>query len=286
MSRASATPAPVLGVDVGGTGIKGAPVDLATGNFAADRVRLLTPTPATPDAVAGVAAEVIERLGVSGAVGFTLPAVIREGVVETAANIDPSWIGVDAVELFARATGRAVGVVNDADAAGIAELRYGAGRGQDGVVVLVTLGTGIGSALWVHGTLVPNTELGHLPLHHGDAEDWAAESVREHDDLSWKQYAHRLQKYLELVQRLLWPQLIIIGGGVSKKAHKFLPHITLRTQVVPAQLHNDAGIVGAALVAPVAGLPPQPGTPAAERGSLREIPASSSRENAVSKIRP
>lgn len=243
-----------VGVDIGGTGIKGAPVDLATGSFSSERVRLLTPTPATPDAVAAVVRDVLEKLAAGGhaplgPVGVTVPAVIRAGMVETAAHIDPSWIGTDAVTCFEQATGRPVAVLNDADAAGIAEVRFGAGRGRSGVVVLLTLGTGIGSALFVDGTLVPNTELGHLHLHHGEAEQWAAESIREQDQLSWKRYAHRLQKYLELVQRLLWPQLIIIGGGGSKKAGKFLRHIDLRTEVVPAQLHNDAGIVGAALAA-------------------------------------
>jgi len=241
----------VVGIDIGGTGIKGAPVDLAEGKFAAERVRLLTPSPATPQAVADVVGEILQQIGVDGPVGLTIPAVVRHGVVETAAHIDPSWIGGDAVELFSKATGRSVAVVNDADAAGIAEVRFGAGRGQDGVVAVVTLGTGIGSALFIDGTLVPNSELGHLPLHHGEAEDWAAESVREHDELSWKKYAHRLQAYLELVQHVLWPELIIIGGGVSKKADKFLPLIELRTPIVPAQLLNDAGIIGAALAAPM-----------------------------------
>lgn len=245
-----ATSGPVVGVDIGGTGIKGAPVDVAGGDLAAPRVRLLTPAPATPRAVADVVADLLRQIGVDGPVGLTLPAVVRGGVVETASNIDRSWIGVNAVELFAAAAGRPVAVVNDADAAGIAEVRYGAGRGVAGVVVVLTLGTGIGSALFVDGTLVPNSELGHLPLHHGDAEDWVAESVREQDDLSWKRYAHRLQSYLELVERLLWPQLIIVGGGVSKKADKFLPRIGVRTPVVAAELLNDAGIVGAALFAP------------------------------------
>jgi polyphosphate glucokinase len=250
----SATDSPsVIGVDIGGTGIKGAAVDVAKGDLATERIRLLTPSPATPDAVAGVVAEVVDKIGVDGPTGITMPAVIRGGVVETASNIDHAWIGVNAVELFSRTTGRPVTVVNDADAAGLAEVRYGAGRDASGVVVMVTLGTGIGSALFVDGVLVPNTELGHLPLHHGDAEDWAAESVREHEDLSWKKYAHRLQLYLELVEKLLWPQLIIIGGGVSKKADKFLPRIELRTQIVPAQLRNEAGIVGAGVLAPTGG---------------------------------
>ncbi len=241
---------PVIGVDVGGTGIKGAVVDLSRGDLATERIRLLTPSPATPDAVGQVVAELFHQIGVDGPAGITMPGVIRAGVVETAANIDHAWIGVNAVELFSKTTGRSVSVVNDADAAGIAEVRYGAGRDSSGVVVMVTLGTGIGSALFVDGVLVPNTELGHLPLHHGDAEDWAAESVRENEDLSWKKYAHRLQKYLELVEKLLWPQLIIIGGGVSKKADKFLPRIDLRTRIVPAQLRNEAGIVGAAALVP------------------------------------
>lgn len=250
MASATSTHGTAVGVDIGGTGIKGAQVDLDAGKFAAERVRLRTPSPATPDAIAQTVVAVLDQLGIDGAVGLTLPAVIRDGVVETAANIDHAWIGTNAVDLFAHATGRAVAVVNDADAAGIAEMRFGAGRGQHGVVVVVTLGTGIGSALFSDGTLVPNSELGHLPLHHGDAEDWAAESIREREELSWKKYAQRLQTYLELLERLLWPQLIIIGGGVSKKADKFLPRIELRTRVVPAQLYNDAGIVGAALFAP------------------------------------
>jgi polyphosphate glucokinase len=241
---------PVIGVDVGGTGIKGAVVDLSRGDLATERIRLLTPSPATPDAVAHVVAELLDKIGVDGPAGITMPGVIRGGVVETASNIDHAWIGVNAVELFSKTTGRSVSVVNDADAAGIAEVRYGAGRDASGVVVMVTLGTGIGSALFVDGVLVPNTELGHLPLHHGDAEDWAAESVREEEDLSWKKYAHRLQKYLALVEKLLWPQLIIIGGGVSKKADKYLPRIDLRTRVVPAELRNEAGIVGAAALVP------------------------------------
>jgi polyphosphate glucokinase len=237
----------VVGVDIGGTGIKGAPVDTSKGTLVAERVRLPTPSPATPEAVAEVVGSVLSALSVGGPIGLTLPAVVRGNTVETASNIDPSWIGTDAVQLFESATARPVKVVNDADAAGLAELRFGAGRGVAGVVVVVTLGTGIGSALFVEGTLVPNSELGHLHLHHGDAESWAAESIRERDELSWKKYAQRLQAYLELVERLLWPQLIIIGGGVSKKSEKFLPSVRLRTDVVPAQLLNEAGIVGAAL---------------------------------------
>ncbi len=208
----------IVGVDIGGTGIKGALVDITAGKLAAPRARLSTPHPATPAAVAETVGEVLKQIDADGPVGLTLPAVVRGGTVETAANIDASWIGVDAVDLFSRATGRLVAVVNDADAAGLAEVRFGAGRSVTGVIAVITLGTGIGSAILVDGKLVPNTEFGHLPLHHGDAENWAAEFVRENDELSWKQYAHRLQSYLDLVQRLLWPQLIIIGGGVSASA--------------------------------------------------------------------
>jgi polyphosphate glucokinase len=252
MTEIDRAPRAALGVDIGGTGIKGAPVNLGTGALTTERLRLLTPSPATPPAVAEVLVQLLDQIGVPGPVGLTLPSVVRSGVVCTAANIDPGWIGQDAVALFGKATGRSVGVVNDADAAGLAEVRFGAGAGRSGVIVLVTLGTGIGSALFVDGTLVPNTELGHLHLHHGEAEDWAADSARERDDLSWDQYAHRLQDYLRLVQRLFWPDLIIIGGGISKKAEKFLPHIDADTEVVPASLQNDAGIVGAAMFAPEA----------------------------------
>jgi polyphosphate glucokinase len=248
MANAKATQA--LGIDIGGTGIKGAPVDLDAGQLAAERVRLLTPPQAKPDEVATVVADLLDKIGVDGPVGMTLPAVITNGVVRTAANIHKSWIGLNAVDLFAKATGRHVFVLNDADAAGMAEVKYGAGAGRKGVVLVVTLGTGIGSALFVNGTLVPNTELGHLNLHKGDAEDWAADSVRDSEDLSWKEYAGRLQDYFELVQRLFWPELIIIGGGISKKSEKFLPHIEVEAEVVPAQMQNEAGIIGAAMVAP------------------------------------
>ena len=252
MGGVGSQPQSVLGVDIGGTGIKGAVVNLGTGELATQRIRLLTPTPSTPTAVASTVAELLNQIGAGGPVGLTLPAVVTNGVARTAANIDQGWIGVDAVELFGKATGRAAGVVNDADAAGKAEVRFGAGAGRSGVIVVITLGTGIGSALFIDGALVPNTELGHLHLHHGDAEDWAADSVRDREGLSWEKYAHRLQDYLQLVQRLFWPSLIIIGGGASKRADRFLPHIDVDAEVVPATLQNDAGIVGAAMFAPVA----------------------------------
>jgi polyphosphate glucokinase len=239
-----------LGIDIGGTGMKGAPVDLATGELTKERIRILTPSPATPDAVTKSVVELLDQIGVDGPVGLTLPAVILNGVARTAANIDPGWIGTDAAKLFREATGRDVAVVNDADAAGNAEVRFGAGAGRSGVIVVVTLGTGIGSGLFIDGLLVPNTELGHLHLHHGDAEDYAADSVREKEDLSWDDYAKRVEDYLQLIQRLFWPNLIIVGGGASKKADKFLPKIDVDTEVVVAKLLNEAGIVGAAMLAP------------------------------------
>jgi polyphosphate glucokinase len=240
----------VIGVDIGGTGIKAAPVDLSTGTLLRERIRELTPHPATPDAVADVVAGIVSRIGGSGPLGVTLPAVVQHGIARTAANIDAGWIDLDADALLSRVTGRSVGVVNDADAAGVAEMRFGAGRDQRGVTVMITLGTGIGSALFVDGVLVPNTEFGHLHLHGGDAEDYASELVREREDLSWKAWAHRIEKYVHLLEALLSPDLIIVGGGVSKKSDKFLPHIECRTPIVPAAMHNDAGIVGAALFAP------------------------------------
>lgn len=244
-------PGPLVGIDIGGTGIKAGPVDLERGVLTAERRRVVTPSPSTPAAVAAVVASLVEELDTPGPIGVTLPAVVRGGVVMTAANIDHGWLGADAAEIFSAATGRAARVVNDADAAGMAEMRYGAGRGHQGVVVLVTLGTGIGSALFVDGTLVPNSELGHLHLHHhGDAEQWAAESAREREGLSWHKWAERLSTYLAALEGLLWPELFIVGGGVSKQADKFVPQLTCETPVVGASLHNDAGIVGAAMCAP------------------------------------
>ena len=239
--------AAVLGIDIGGTGIKGAPVDITTGKLLADRHRILTPHPATPNAVAGVVGELAAFFDWKGATGATFPAVVKRGVTLTAANVDPKWIGTDAAELFTSAVGAPVTVVNDADAAGIAEMQFGAGVGSSGVVMMVTLGTGIGSALFVDGALVPNTELGHLELRGKDAEHRAAESVREAEDLSWKKWAKRLDEYFDVLHALFTPDLFIVGGGVSKKADKFLPHLTTDAPVVPAQLLNDAGIVGAAL---------------------------------------
>ena len=237
----------VLGIDVGGTGIKGAPVDTRTGRLLADRHRILTPQPATPDAVAGVVGELAKFFDWTGPSGATFPAVIKHGVAHTAANVDPAWIGTNAEELFAQAIGGDVTVVNDADAAGIAEMQLGGGRGRAGVVIMVTLGTGIGSAVFLDGVLLPNTELGHLQLDGKDAEEIAAESVREGEELSWKKWSKRLDAYLQMVEGLFSPDLFIIGGGVSKKSGKFIPRLEVQTEVVPAELLNEAGIVGAAL---------------------------------------
>jgi polyphosphate glucokinase len=247
----------VLGIDVGGTGIKGAPVDTRTGQLLADRHRILTPQPATPDAVAGVVGELARHFDWTGPAGATFPAVMKHGVAQTAANVDRSWIGADAAALFAKAIGGEVTVVNDADAAGIAEMHFGAGRGHDGVVLVITLGTGIGSALFVEGVLVPNTEFGHLQMDGRDAEHIAAESVREQDELSWKKWSKRLNDYLQMLEGLFSPDLFVIGGGVSKKSGKFIPRLDLSTEVVPAELLNEAGIVGGALAhAERAGAPP------------------------------
>ncbi len=236
-----------LGIDIGGTGIKGAPVNLERGALTADRRRILTPHPATPDAVAGVVAELAAGFPCDGPIGVTFPAVVRRGIVESAANVDPSWISVDAAALLTDRTGRPTTVFNDADAAGIAEMRFGAGRGRTGTVIVVTFGTGIGTALFVDGRLVPNTELGHLELRGRDAERRAAASVKTARDWSWKTWAAHADEYLLLLERLLSPDLMIIGGGLSKDADRFLPRLTVKAEVTAAALQNDAGIVGAAI---------------------------------------
>jgi polyphosphate glucokinase len=245
-----------LGIDVGGTGIKGAPVDSLTGSLLAERFRVRTPRPATPDRVAETVAEVVRHFEWTGAVGCGFPAVIRHGRVRTAANIDRRWIGCHARELFEDATGRTFTVVNDADVAGLAEVAFGAGRDRMGVVLVVTLGTGIGTALFVDGKMAPNTELGHIELKGMDAERYAADSVREREQLTWKKWARRVDRYLCAIHALLWPDLIVIGGGAAKKHERFLPLLTVDTEVVPARLRNEAGIVGAALAASMDAGPP------------------------------
>ncbi len=257
----------VFGLDVGGSGIKGAPVDTTTGKLLTERFRIPTPQPATPETMIATAAEVVAHFAWQGAIGCGFPAVIKAGVVHTAANIDPSWIGHDLACGLSTALGQTVVAVNDADAAGMAEIRWGAGRGVDGVVLMVTLGTGIGTALFVKGQLVPNTEFGHVEIRGKEAEKRAADRVREQKNLSWKEYAERVDEFLDAMERLLWPDVIIIGGGVSKDADKFFQWLTARAKIVPAQMLNNAGIAGAALAAvaepavppepPVATMPPE-----------------------------
>jgi polyphosphate glucokinase len=238
----------VLGIDIGGSGVKGAPVDTGTGQLIAERHKLPTPQPSTPKAVVEVAAEVARAFDWTGPAGITFPGVVAGGFIRTAANMDHSWIGVDAVKEFGAGTKLAATVLNDADAAGIAEMRYGAGKGVTGTVLLVTLGTGIGSALFIDGVLVPNTELGHIQIRGKDAEKRASDHAREEHGLSWGDWAGRLDEYLAQMEALLSPDLIIIGGGVSRKADKFLPLLAdLRAKVVPAAMQNEAGIVGAAM---------------------------------------
>ena len=241
-----------FGIDIGGSGIKGAPVDLEAGQFAAERLRIPTPSPSAPGAVADVVAQIVQSFGPEAGeapIGVTFPAVIQHGVARTAANVDRSWIDTDVDALFTARLRRRVHVVNDADAAGVAEARFGAAKGVRGVVIVATLGTGIGSALLLDGRLVPNTELGHLEIEGHDAEKRAADSAREREDLSWEKWAHRLQVYFSTLEKLFSPDLIVVGGGVSKKSEKFLPLLDLRAPIVPAQLLNDAGIVGAAVLA-------------------------------------
>ena len=244
----------ILGIDIGGSGIKGAPVDCLDGTLLTERHRIPTPQPSTPEAVAGAVAELVRHFDWRGPVGCGMPAAVRDGRLLTAANIDPAWVGTDASALFSRACGQPVELINDADAAGYAEMDFGAGRGHRGVVVIVTLGTGIGTALFTDGHLVPNTELGHLEIDGRDAEETATDRARKHHDMKWKHWARNLDRYLGCLQRYLWPELIIIGGGVSKKADKFIPRLTVDVPVVPARLLNEAGIVGAALAARHAGL--------------------------------
>jgi polyphosphate glucokinase len=240
----------VLGIDIGGSGIKAAPVDVSTGTLSRERVKVATPRPALPDAIAEAVSTVAAGFSRSGRAGITFPGVVTGGVVRTAANLDPAWIGVDARALFGQATGLDVVVLNDADAAGQAELRFGAGVGEQGTVVMLTFGTGIGSALFTGGVLVPNTEFGHIEIRGKDAETRASERAREIHDLDWAHWAGHVDEYMTHLERLLWPDLFIVGGGVSRKADKFLPLLAgLHARVVAAAMHNDAGIVGAALAA-------------------------------------
>jgi polyphosphate glucokinase len=239
-----------FGIDVGGSGVKGALIDLSTGEMIGERIKILTPQPSTPDAIAATVTQIVEQAGWDGPVGITLPSVVTGGIARSAANIDKSWIGTDAAALFGKALGgRAVTVLNDADAAGIAEDTYGAGKDASGVVILLTFGTGIGSAILHNGVLLPNTEFGHLEVHGKEAEHRAASSVKEKKELSYKQWAVEVSKVLTTIEDLTWPDLFIAGGGISRKHEKWIPLLTNRTPVVPAALLNTAGIAGAALAA-------------------------------------
>jgi polyphosphate glucokinase len=239
----------ILGIDIGGSGVKGAPVDTVRGELLDERYRVPTPQPSDVTSVVETVAEVVARFGECDRVGITFPGVVIDGVVRTAANVDKSWIDAPASQVFAERLGRPVAVLNDADAAGVAEVAFGAGRDQAGLTVMLTFGTGIGSALFLDGTLVPNTELGHLELHGKDAELRASDRVREEEEMNWEKWASRVEEYLKHVEALLSPRLFIIGGGVSKKSDKFFPLIDIRTPMVPAALLNNAGIIGAGVTA-------------------------------------
>ncbi len=237
----------VLGIDIGGSGIKGAPVDTETGEMLSERFRIPTPQPAKPKAVAQTVAEIAKHFEWTGPIGCGFPSVVQHGITHTAANVHKKWIGANAAELFTEATGCPVTVVNDADAAGLAEMKFGAGKGREGVVLLVTIGTGLGTSLFTDGVLLPNTELGHIEIDCNDAELKASDAARKRDDLSWKKWGKRLNTYLSNLEALVWPDLIILGGGVSKKADNFLPYLNLNAEIVIAESFNHAGIIGAAL---------------------------------------
>jgi polyphosphate glucokinase len=239
----------ILGIDIGGSGIKGAIVDIDKGEFVGDRLRIPTPQPAKPEPVAEVVAEIARHFEWTGSIGCTFPAVVKKGVTLTAANVDDDWIGTDAKSLIQTHTGSPVIVLNDGDAAGIAEMKFGAGKDRDGLVIILTLGTGIGSAFFMDGVLIPNTEFGHLKIRGKDAEDRASDRIRQEKDYSWKKWGKRLSEYFQYVEFLFNPDLFIIGGGISKKYEKYFPHIVCDTEILPAQLRNNAGIVGAAMAA-------------------------------------
>ena len=240
----------ILGIDVGGTGIKSAIVETSTGELVSERHRIDTPRPATPKAVGEALKEVLAHHRWKGPVGMGFPAAIQHGIARTASNIDKSFIGLPIAEYFTKQTGSTFYLANDADVAGMAEMRFGAGKDNDGVVLIITIGTGLGTALFSEGHLLPNTELGHVYLENGhEAERYASEAVRVTKDLKWKDWGERLNLYLCTMENLLWPDLIVLGGGVSEKLHKFSPMITTKAPVVAASFLNQAGIVGAALFA-------------------------------------
>ena len=238
----------ILGIDFGGSGIKGAPVDTKSGKLLKERYRIATPIHATPDKVADIVKSLVKYFRWEGPLGIGFPAVVQKGIVKTAANIDKSWIGVNAMELFKQKTGFPAFVLNDADAAGMAEMRFGAGKGKKGLILLITVGTGIGTVIFSRGKLVPNTELGHITLKSGmEAEEFASDAVRKRDKLDWDTWADRFNLYLQEMEQLFWPELIIIGGGLSKKKERFIKHLHLNSEIVVAKARNEAGIIGAAI---------------------------------------
>ncbi len=239
----------ILGVDIGGSGIKVARVDAIKGELISERIRIATPQPSTPSAVAGALSEIVRELAWSGPIGCGFPAVVQGGVIRTAANVSKKWIGTNAEELFTGSTGCRTLVVNDADAAGLAEMRFGAGRGRKGVLMMITIGTGLGTALFTDGQLLPNTELGHLYVKGMKAEHYASDAVRKDKGLSWKKWGKRFDRVLCEYETLFWPDLFVLGGGASNKFEKFEQYLTVIAEVVPAQMLNEAGIVGAALAA-------------------------------------
>ncbi|MGD8406026.1 MAG: ROK family protein [Anaerolineales bacterium] len=239
----------ILGIDVGGSGIKGAPVDISTGELLDERYRIKTPKGAKPEPMAETVAKIANYFDWKGPIGIGFPAPIKGGVAMMAANISKKWVDVNVDELLSQATGCPCTTLNDADAAGLAEMEFGAGLGQPGTVIVLTLGTGIGTAIFHRGWLLPNAEFGHVEVDGHEAELRASDFARKREDLSWKKYAKRLNRFLETMEKLFWPNLFIVGGGISKKHEKYLPLLTIDTPVVPAQMLNEAGIIGAALAA-------------------------------------
>ncbi|MBX7219720.1 MAG: ROK family protein [Blastocatellia bacterium] len=265
----------ILGIDIGGTGIKGAPVNIQTGEMIGERFRIKTPRPATPQAMVETVAQVAAHFSWKGPIGCGFPAVVKNGVVMTAGNIDQSWIGTDGKALIEAATGCPVALVNDADAAGLAEIEFGVAKGRPGTVIMVTLGTGIGTAMFLEGRLFPNTELGHLILRGKDAERRAANSAREKHEWSWKKFGRNVTEYLNELDRLLWPDLFVIGGGASNEWDKLQPHVNTRAEILPARMANIAGIVGAALAPLHLGMVSRP-EPVVQAASLAEPEAAQS----------
>ena len=237
----------ILGIDVGGSGIKGGIVDTEKGELVTERYRIPTPQPPKPAPMIETIEAIITHFDWKGPVGCGFPAAVKNQIVKTASNIDDSWIGINASAQIEKKTGCPIHLVNDVDAAGFAEAEFGAGKDCYGTIFMAAFGTGIGSAVFHNRQLVPNTELGHIPLHGMEAEQYAANSIRENEGLSWEQWGGRVNEYLQLIEALFWPDLIIIGGGVSKDFHEFEPFIDVESKVMPAESRNHAGIIGAAL---------------------------------------